>query len=160
MSDSDAAAPEGTFSYHPPPPGAPEKDFVDWANALPIARDLKIVCTSLTPDGGTFTVDEGPLSPNPNGAVHGGLISAIADQCLGVVSTVNAPPEQMSVTGSLHGQFHRPAMPPLAIRARRISAGRRLIFVECEIRDARGKRCSSFQATMVVGGNEQRQSPG
>ena len=160
MADSDGAATEGTFSYRPPPPGAPEKDLVDWANALPIARELKIVCTSLTPDGGTFTVNEGPLSPNPNGAVHGGLISAIADPCLGVVSTVNAPPEQMSVTGSLHGQFHRPAMPPLAIRARRISAGRRLIFVECEIHDARGKRCSSFQATMVVGGNEQRPSPG
>jgi uncharacterized protein (TIGR00369 family) len=160
VADHDVAAPEGDFNYTPPPPGASEQDFVDWANALPIARDLRIVCTSLTPDVGTFTVEEGPLSPNPNGAVHGGLVSAIADQCLGVVSTVNAPRERMSVTGSLHGQFHRPAMPPLATRARRITAGRRLIFVECEIHDARGKRCSTFQGTMVVGGNEQRPSPG
>lgn len=159
MADSDGAGPDRTFSYSPPPSGAPEADFVEWSNALPMARDLHIVCTSLTPDEGTFTVDSGPLSPNPNGAVHGGLVSAIADHCLGVVSTVNAPREQMSVTGSLHGQYHRPAMPPLAIRSRLIAGGRRLIFVECEIRDARGKRCSTFQGTMVVGGNEQRPPP-
>lgn len=133
--------------------------MLDWANALPIARDLNIVCTALTPDLGTFTVGTGPLSPNPNGAVHGGLVSAIADQCLGIMSTVNAPPDRMSVTAALHGQFHRPAMPPLAIRARRISAGRRLIFVECEIYDAGSNRCSTFQGTMIVGGNERRPSP-
>ena len=155
----DAAAPEAEFNYMPPPSGRPQHDFVDWANALPIARDLNLVCTSLTPDLGTFTVGTGPLSPNPNGAVHGGIVSAIADHCLGVMSTVNAPREHMSVTGSLHGQFHRPAMPPLAIRARCISAGRRLIFVECEIYDARSKRCNTFQATMIVGGNERRPSP-
>jgi uncharacterized protein (TIGR00369 family) len=156
MADHDVTARGEEFSYNPPPPGAAEEDFVDWANALPMSRELKIVCTSLTPELGTFTVDEVPLRPNPNGAVHGGLVAAIADQCLGVVSVANAPREDMSVTASLHGQFHRPAVPPLAVRVRRITAGRRLIFVECEIDDARGARCGTFQATMVVGGNEQR----
>jgi uncharacterized protein (TIGR00369 family) len=155
----DVSAPEADIGYLPPPRGAPEQHFVDWANGLPIMGDLNLVCTALTPDGGTFTVEDGPLSRNPNGAVHGGLVSAIADQCLGVVSTVNAPRERMSVTATLHGQFHRPAMPPLTIRATCIAAGRRLIFVECEIHDARGKRCSTFQGTMAVGGNEQRPPP-
>jgi uncharacterized protein (TIGR00369 family) len=158
--DVDVVAPGRDFSYRPPPPGAAERDFVEWANALPMTRELKIICTSLSPELGTFTVDEVPLWPNPNGAVHGGLVAAIADQCLGVVSVANAPREHMSVTASLHGQFHRPAIPPLAIRVRRVTAGRRLIFVECEIDDARGTRCGTFQATMVVGGNEQRPARG
>jgi uncharacterized protein (TIGR00369 family) len=160
VADHHVATPTEDFSYSPPPLGAAEEEFVQWANALPMSRELKIVCTALTPELGTFTVDEVPLKPNPNGAVHGGLVAAIADQCLGVVSVANAPREHMSVTASLHGQFHRPAIPPLAIQARRVSAGRRLIFVECEIDDARGTRCGTFQATMVVGGNEQRPAPG
>ena len=156
MADHDTGAPGRDFSYNPPPPDAPEREFIDWANALPMSRELKIVCTSLRPELGTFRVDEVPLVPNPNGAVHGGIVTAIADQCLGVVSVINAPRDLMSVTGSLHGQFHRPALPPLAIRSKLIAAGRRLIFVELEVDDARGRRCGSFQATMVVGGNEQR----
>ena len=159
MAHQELSSPEVDVEYYPPPPGAPEQEFVDWANGLPIMQDLNLVCTSLSAGHGSFTVDEGPLSRNPNGAVHGGLVSAIADQCLGVVSTVNAPHDRMSVTGSLHGQFHRPAMPPLAIHARCINAGRRLIFVECEIDDARGNRCGTFQATMVVGGHESARHP-
>lgn len=158
MANQDVEASGDDFSYNPPPAGAAEQEFVNWANALPMSRELKIVCTSLVPEAGTFTVDEVPLRANPNGAVHGGLVAAIADQCLGVVSVVNAPREHMSVTASLHGQFHRPAIPPLTIRVRRVSVGRRLIFVECEIEDDWGTRCGTFQATMVVGGNEQRPS--
>jgi uncharacterized protein (TIGR00369 family) len=155
---AEAASLGRDFTYQPPAPGAPEREFVEWANALPICHELKIVCTSLTLELATFTVDEVPLVANPNGAVHGGIATAIADQCMGVVSVVNAPRDRMSVTGSLHGQFHRPAQPPLTIRSKLISAGRRLIFVELEMDDARGRRCATFQATMVVGGNESRQA--
>lgn len=146
-------------TFIPPPPGSDERDFVTWATALPISRDLGLVCTALTEELGLFAVDSVPLRPNPNGSVHGGLVAAIADQCLGVVAVVNAPPEQLPVTASLHGQFHRPALAPLSVRARRLSAGRRLIFVECEIGDRRGNRCATFQATMAIGGAELRQTP-
>jgi uncharacterized protein (TIGR00369 family) len=152
----DAPVEGDDFSYQPPLPGAAEEAFLAWADALPMSRALGIVCTSLSTESGAFSVGRVPLEPNPNGAVHGGVVAAIADQCLGVVAVANAPREQMSVTASLHGQFHRPAIPPLAIRVRRLAAGARLIFVECQIDDARGKRCGTFQATMAVGGAERR----
>jgi uncharacterized protein (TIGR00369 family) len=144
--------------YMPPGPDATDQELVDWANALPLARQLHIVCVALNRSEATFRVDETLLPPNPNGAIHGGVVSAIADQCLGVVSVINAPRDLMSVTASLHGQYHRPAVPPLIFRSRLISAGRRLIFVEVEVEDALGRRCATFQATMVVGGAERRSS--
>jgi uncharacterized protein (TIGR00369 family) len=158
MSDqsADALAVPAEVQWSPPPANAPEDDLVAWANALPMSGDLNIRCRSLILEEGLFTVSEAPLTPNPNGAVNGGLLSAIADQCLGVVSVVNAPRNLMSVTGSLHGQFHRPAFAPLEIRARLINAGSRLIFVELQVDDCRGRRCATFQATMVVGGSERR----
>jgi uncharacterized protein (TIGR00369 family) len=140
----------------PPPVGAPEQEFVDWANGLPMASELNIVCRSLSLAEAVFTVDKVPLAANPNGAVHGGIVSAMADQCLGAVSVANAPRDRMSVTASLHGQFHRPAIPAFEIRARLISAGRKLIFVECDVVDSRERRCATFQATMAVGGAERR----
>jgi uncharacterized protein (TIGR00369 family) len=142
--------------WEPPAHGAPESDLIAWANGLPMTHGLNIVCTALQPARAEFVVNEVPLVPNPNGAIHGGVVAAIADQCLGVVSVINAPCDQMSVTGSLHGQFHRPAMPPLRIRCSLISAGRRLIFVQLEVDEAQGRRCATFQATMVVGGNDRR----
>ena len=143
--------------YIPPGPDAPEDDLIAWANQLPAATDLGVVCTACDRSSATFTVDVTPVALNPNGAVHGGIVSAIADQCLGVVSVINAPRDKLSVTASLHGQFHRPALPQLTVRARLLSGGARLIFVEADIEDANGRRCSTFQATMAVGGAERRQ---
>ncbi|MEV6985385.1 PaaI family thioesterase [Sphaerisporangium sp. NPDC051017] len=152
------ASSEEEVRWVPPLADAPERELVEWANALPMTGGLNIVCRSLSLAEGVFTVPFGPLVANPNGAVHGGIVSAIADQCLGVVSVVNAPRDRLSVTASLHGQFHRPAIPELTIRARLISAGRTLIFVECVVEDARGRRCATFEATMAVGGAERREA--
>ena len=142
--------------YELPGPDPTEQQLIDWANALPAARDLHVVCHSADRSQAKFTVDRSPLAANPNGAVHGGVVSAIADQCLGVVSVINAPPDMMSVTASLHGQFLRPALPPLSVPARLMSAGRRLIFVEADVADRQGRRCAVFQATMAVGGAHPR----
>jgi hypothetical protein len=49
VADRNGPGLEGTFSYSPPPPGSPEVVFADWATS------------------------------HPNGAAHGGLVSAIAD---------------------------------------------------------------------------------
>jgi uncharacterized protein (TIGR00369 family) len=140
----------------PPPTGAPEQELIDWANGLPIAAVLNTSCLSAHPTECTFSVAEAPLPPNPNGAINGGVVAAIADFCLGVVSMMNAPRDQLSVTAALQGQYHRPAIPGLLVRSRLVSAGRRLIFVQCEIDDFQARRCASFQATMIVGGTERR----
>jgi uncharacterized protein (TIGR00369 family) len=145
-----------TLASAPPPAGAPEQDFIDWANALPIAALLNTSCLSARPAEATFAIAEAPLAANPNGAVNGGVVGAIADLCLGVVSMMNAPRDLLSVTATLQGQYHRPAIPGLLVRSRLVTAGRRLIFVECDIEDFRGRRCASFQATMAVGGAERR----
>jgi uncharacterized protein (TIGR00369 family) len=144
--------------YLPPTAGGPPGAIARWMENLPMSRHLKITCQALDRAGGTFTVPEAPLTVNPNGAVHGGLVAAIADHCLGAVAVMNSPRDGLAVTASLHGQFHRPAMPALTVQARLISAGRSLIYVECAIFDRKGSRAATFQATMSVGGAGLRRS--
>jgi len=150
------ATPAELMRYQPPPPGAPEQDAIAWFATLPLTGPLGIECHNLNSTEGTFVVPAAPLVANPNGGVHGGIVAAIADQCLGAVAVLNSP--RFAVTASLHGQFHRPALPALDVHTRLISAGKSLIYVECDIADNLGRRCATFQATMSVRGAARRPS--
>jgi uncharacterized protein (TIGR00369 family) len=138
--------------YVPAPEGAAEDDLTAWIDDLPMSGGLGIVCRSLNTEAGVFTVARAPVVANPNGAVHGGMVAALADHCMGAVAMLNSPRDRLAVTAALHGQYHRPALPELTVRVRLLSAGRTLVFVECDVEGAHGRRCSTFQATMAVGG--------
>lgn len=55
---------------------------------------------------------ESPWATNPNGAVHGGLILAAADQCMGIVAVTAMEPGRLPMTATLNAEFHRPARAP------------------------------------------------
>jgi uncharacterized protein (TIGR00369 family) len=148
------ATPNELVRFQPPPADAPEQDAIAWFAGLPLSGPLGIECQQLKPREGTFVVPRAPLVANPNGGVHGGIVAAIADQCLGAVAVLNSP--HFAVTASLHGQFFRPALPALTVHTRLISAGKSLIYVECDIADQSRRRCATFQATMSVYGAERR----
>jgi hypothetical protein len=60
----------------------------------------------------------------------------------------------MPATGSLHIQFHRPAIAPIALRATFLGGGQRTKFVEVVIEDKFGNRCATSQGTMIAGGSK------
>jgi len=137
--------------WHPEGSGA--ADWFEWANALPFCRDLGLRCLDLTDSSAVFQMDKPALTPNPNGAVNGGIVAAAADQVMGVLTRRISADGRLPATGSLHIQFHLPALAPITFRATSLGGGRRTSFVEVVVEDRNGNRCATSQGTMIVGGS-------
>lgn len=137
-------------AWDPTPPGSGSpQSWREWADALPIARSLGLTCIAIGPGEGSFAIEIAPVSANPNGSIHGGLLLAAADQCMGAVAMTVLEPGCLPVTASLHGRFHRPAVAPVTLSAHVRNSGRSLVFVDVEIEDAQGRLCTSAQGTMM-----------
>jgi uncharacterized protein (TIGR00369 family) len=131
-------------------------DWLTWANALPFCRDVGLVCLELEGASAVFRMERPALTPNPNGAVNGGVVAAAADQVMGALIRRISGNGQLPATGSMHIQFHSPALAPLTFRVASLGGGRRTKFAEVVVEDRNGNRCATSQATMIVGGS----SPG
>jgi uncharacterized protein (TIGR00369 family) len=133
-----------------PPEGGSPEDWAAWANELPMSRQLGLVCTDLRPGHATFEVRKAPVIANPNGSVHGGLLVALADQCMGAVTIPTLSAGMLVNTAALHARFHRPALPPLFLEARVARTGRSLAFVDVTIEDSDGRVCMTAEGTMAI----------
>jgi uncharacterized protein (TIGR00369 family) len=140
-----------TAHWWDPPPGQ-TVDWPAWANTLPFCRDLGLVCIELDAESAMFRMDRPALTPNPNGAVNGGIVAAAADQVMGALTRRASDNGALPATGSFHIQFHLPAMAPLTFRGTSLGGGRRTKFVEVVVEDRDGNRCATSQGTMIAGG--------
>jgi uncharacterized protein (TIGR00369 family) len=136
------------------PEGRSTDDWLTWANGLPFCRDLGLHCVEFGDTTAVFRMDTPALTPNPNGAVNGGIVAAAADQVMGAVTLRMSRDGQLPATGSLHIQFHRPARAPITLRATYLGGGRRTKFVEVIVEDKFGNRCATSQGTMIAGGSK------
>jgi uncharacterized protein (TIGR00369 family) len=134
------------------PPTGDAIDWLAWANALPFCRDLGLVCVQFDSDSVVFRMERPALTPNPNGAVNGGIVAAAADQVMGAI-TRRMSIDGLPATGSLHIQFHLPALAPITFRASCLGGGRRTKFVEVVVEDRNGNRCATSHGTMIIGGS-------
>src|SRR5271155_1560825 len=146
----DGTAPDVAW-WHPAPGGT--VDWLTWANALPYCRNLGLECLELNEGSATFRMERSTLTPNPNGAVNGGTVTAAADQIMGAVTMRMSEEGLLPATGSLHIQFHLPARAPLTFRATALGGGQRTKFVEVVVEDRNGHRCATSQGTMIAGGS-------
>ncbi len=146
----DGTAPDVAW-WHPAP--GETVDWLAWANALPYCRNLGLECLELNEGSATFRMECSTLTPNPNGAVNGGTVTAAADQIMGAVTMRMSDEGLLPATGSLHIQFHSPAWAPLTFRATALGGGRRTKFVEVVVEDRKGNRCATSQGTMIAGGS-------
>jgi uncharacterized protein (TIGR00369 family) len=78
-------------------------------------------------------VSEAPFAPNPNGAVHGGIVSAMIDHVMGVTLLSALPARNAAVTATLTVNFLEPAIVPLTLGTHITRASRALMFAECEV---------------------------
>lgn len=125
-----------------------------WANDLPLVKDLGLEAVEFGDSTAVFKLAKLTLSTNPNGAVNGGTVVAAADQIMGAVCMRMSEQGQLPATGSLHIQFHRPALPPLTFYATSLGGGKRTKFVEVVVEDCNGRRCATSQGTMIAGGSQ------
>lgn len=150
--------PERSDDYDPREPwwlpaGDTDADWLSWVHTLPFCRDLGLVCEEFTAEVAVFRMARPVLTPNPNGAVNGGIVVAAADQVMGAMAMRVSDPGQLPATGSLHIQYHLPALAPLLFRATPLGGGRRMKFIEVVVEDANGNRCATSHGTMVAGGS-------
>jgi uncharacterized protein (TIGR00369 family) len=122
---------------------------VAWSEAFEPGVRLGIRCLELPRGGGTFIVEADPFIPNPNGAINGGIVAAIADNVLGVALARVLADGHTPRTGSLQVQYHRPVRTPVTVHVTVLPGGRRVQFLEANFVDASGERCASAQATMT-----------
>lgn len=148
---TDALAAGNGFPVPSPfPPGSePDEAWVAWANAFEPARRLNLECLELTWGRSVFVVKADPFIPNPNGAVSGAIVAAIADLALGLGLARVLDEGHTPRTGSLQVQYHRPVRLPVTVTVTILPGGRRIQFLEAVFTDAAGQRCASAQATMT-----------
>jgi len=121
------------------PPGT--RAWIDWANGLPIAAAMGLRCVSLDAGATRMVLDNSDWPCNPNGAVHGGLVFAAADQSMGVAAISSLEPGLVAFTASLNIDFLSPAFPPVTLDATVTRRGRTLAFVELSAVGADGRTC-------------------
>jgi uncharacterized protein (TIGR00369 family) len=136
------------------PWGGDTADWISWANGLPFCRDLGLRCVEFDDTSAVFVMERTVLTPNPNGAVNGGIVAAAADQVMGALTMRLSRQGMLPATGSLHIQFHRPAIAPITLRASSLGGGQRTKFVEVIVEDRFGNRCATSQGTMIAGGSK------
>ncbi|MCC9658938.1 PaaI family thioesterase [Rhodopirellula halodulae] len=105
------------------------------------------------PDAGQAIVDIdcGPQHHNPMGRVHGGLVSALADAAMGIAFGRTLLASEDFSTIEMKVNFIRPIREGrLSASAEVIQRGLRIGFVECQIKDQRGKLVATASSTCTV----------
>ncbi len=121
---------------------ADQAAWSSWVNELTISKVCGFTCASIEPGRVQIDVERSPWPLNPNGAVHGGLVLAMADHVMGIATFTVMEPERICATADLTAQFHRPAFAPLAFEAVVERKGRTLAFVELTVKGGDGRVCT------------------
>lgn len=88
---------------------------------------------------------------NPMGRVHGGVLAALADAAMGIAFGRTISEKQDFATIDLHIHFMRPVRgKKLTAVAEMIQRGLRVGFMQCRIRDDRGREIASSSCSCTV----------
>lgn len=136
-----------------PPYGADSDKWAEWAEAMPVSRRMGLRCAKIEAGRATLVVEESVWPLNPNGAVHGGLVAAIADHCFGIVAMTVLDELNVPATATLTSDFLRPALPPLTFEASVDRVGRTMAFVTVDVINRTGKIATKVNGTMVIDGS-------
>jgi uncharacterized protein (TIGR00369 family) len=92
-----------------------------------------------------------PYHFNPQGIVHGGIISALADTCIGLALRSDLPPGMTHRTAQLNVHFLAKGEGNRLIgRGKAVHRGQRMGYGEAEIVDATGRLLARASATFIV----------
>jgi uncharacterized protein (TIGR00369 family) len=119
----------------------------------PVAKTLGWTLRAIDAEAGTievgFTATE--AFANPTGAVQGGFVAAMLDDTMGPAVFAMGKGEIFAPTLDLHVSFIRPARPGAFVgKARVISLGKTIAFLEGELYDADGTLVARSTATARV----------
>jgi uncharacterized protein (TIGR00369 family) len=119
---------------------------------MPFAQKLGIVLDMAAPDEVTGRLGWAPDLCTVAGIMHGGALMALADTIGAVCAVLNLPPRTTTATISSSTNLLRAVRGgEVRATARPLSAGRTVIVVRTELRDAQGRLAAQVtQAQAVV----------
>jgi uncharacterized protein (TIGR00369 family) len=121
-----------------------------WADAKAMSHWCGLRCLDIDFGHYTCVMADSPLALNPDGGVNGGATAAAADHCMDVVAATILSPDALGLTAALTAKYHRPAYPPRTFKAHVTSHGRTVLFVQVDVEDRDGGRCTQAHGTLVV----------
>jgi uncharacterized protein (TIGR00369 family) len=139
-----------------PPEGnsiGPPRSIFDGLPMPPVARTLGWTLRAIDPEAGTIEVGftAGEMFVNPTGAVQGGFVAAMLDDTMGPAVFAMAKGKIFAPTLDLHVSFLKPARPGRFVgKARVVSLGRSIAFLEGELFDADGELVARSTATARI----------
>ena len=132
-------------------------------DASQIEAFLRVEFPQMYQDGEVFSIDAvepgrvvvgcrpGERHLRPGGTVSGPTLFTLADVSAYIVVLAHVGPVALAVTTSLNINFlHRPAPGPLVCTASVLKLGKRLVVVDCAIRDADERLVSQATGTYSV----------
>lgn len=137
----------------PAPHGGSPDEWKAWAENLSVSIAMGLRCDEIGPGHAVIRFESDAWPLNPNGAVHGGLVAAWADHCLGIASATVAREGTTAATAAMTVQYVRPAIPPLLFTAQVQRSGRTLAFITVEVTDRDGRLATIVNGTMSVDGS-------
>jgi uncharacterized protein (TIGR00369 family) len=116
----------------------------------PIARLLGLVLRAIEPGRAVFELEVDERHHNPMGTLHGGVYCDLADAAMGYAYASTLGEGETFTTVELKINYFRPVREgKLTAEARVVNAGNTLGYVECDVKDARGKLVARAASTCM-----------
>jgi uncharacterized protein (TIGR00369 family) len=116
----------------------------------PIARLLGFVLKAVEPGRAVFEMEIDERHHNPMGTLHGGIYCDLADAAMGYAYASTLGEAETFTTVELKINFFRPVHKgKLTAEARIVKAGSTLGYVECDLKDDKGKLVARAASTCM-----------
>lgn len=119
----------------------------------PMGETLDFYLSEAETGRAVFSSTPTPRLFSPFGRVHGGYAATLLDSACACAAHSTLGPGQAYATVELKVAYHRPLLAdsgPLRAEGKVLSAGKRVIFTEGQLRDAQGKLYASATSTLMV----------
>lgn len=117
----------------------------------PIADLIGIRLTGFEDGSASMEMEAGKKHWNPMKTVHGGILCDISDAAMGAAFLTTLADGENYTTVDLSIKFLKPVIEGRIIaQANVVKRGKRLGYLECELRDAQGELIAKANSTCIV----------
>jgi uncharacterized protein (TIGR00369 family) len=116
----------------------------------PVARLVGLVFRAIEPGRAIFEMEAGERHHNPMGTLHGGVYCDLADAAMGMAYAATLADGESFTTVELKVNFLRAVRHGmLTAEAKVVKAGATLAYVECEVKDEKGRLAAKAASTCL-----------
>jgi uncharacterized protein (TIGR00369 family) len=124
----------------------------------PIMSTLGMKLIHLGEGNATLALDVDGRFHNPMGTLHGGIMTDLADACMGIATITTLGDNESFSTLELKMNFLRPVFEgKITAQAKVLHRGRTIAMAECVVKNDQGKEVARGTATQIILRPEKRE---